>query len=54
MTLLELKERIEKSYEHGATDESEIGSGINHDLLIDLDPEQKKGYARQYSIDLDV
>ncbi len=52
MKLSELEAKQQESREHGATDDSEVRIGVNGDLLIDLDPDEEKGYIREYSIEV--
>ncbi len=50
MTLSELEEKLKESRKHGATDDSDVQSGVNHDLQIDISKDG--GYERQYSIEI--
>lgn len=54
MTLSELEEKtgekMEEARRHGATDDSEVTSGVNHGLQIDISKDG--GYERQYSIEI--
>lgn len=50
MTLSDLEAKLKESRKHGATDESEVSSGVNHDLKIDIS--EDGGYEREYSIEI--